>query len=79
MGLAVPYMNAPGATMATVSSTVGLVGGAGKVREHLYGPGSTKMECATCHAVHNKQNTGEALLWRSDQNSRLCLYIVWSR
>jgi len=49
------------------------LGAAGKVRDHLYGPGNTKLECATCHAVHNKGNTGEALLWRSDQNSRLCL------
>jgi predicted CXXCH cytochrome family protein len=43
------------------------------VRDHLYGSGSSMMECATCHAVHNKDNTGEALLWRSDQNSELCL------
>jgi predicted CXXCH cytochrome family protein len=31
------------------------------------------MECSTCHAVHNKGNSGETLLWRSDQNSQLCL------
>ena len=31
------------------------------------------MECSTCHSVHNKGNTGETLLWRSDQNSELCL------
>jgi predicted CXXCH cytochrome family protein len=43
------------------------------VREHLLGTGNTKMECGTCHAVHNKGNTGERLLWRSDQNSQLCL------
>ncbi|MBI5289557.1 MAG: hypothetical protein HY873_11360 [Chloroflexi bacterium] len=49
------------------------LGGAGLVREHLYGPGSTMMECGTCHAVHNKGNTGETLLWRSDINSQLCL------
>lgn len=42
------------------------------VRDHLY-TGSEYMECATCHAVHNKGNTGERLLWRSDQNSELCL------
>jgi predicted CXXCH cytochrome family protein len=41
------------------------------VRDHLYGPGM--MECGTCHSVHNKGNNGEALLWRSDQNSELCL------
>lgn len=40
------------------------------VRDHLYGG---KMECGTCHSVHNKGNTGERLLWRSDQNSELCL------
>jgi predicted CXXCH cytochrome family protein len=43
------------------------------VREHLYGPGNTMMECATCHSVHNTGNSGESLLWRSDQNSELCL------
>ena len=43
------------------------------VRDHLYGAGNTKMECATCHSVHNTGNSGEALLWRSDQNSELCL------
>lgn len=32
-----------------------------------------KMECSTCHSVHNKGNDGETLLWRSDQNSQLCL------
>ena len=32
-----------------------------------------KMECSTCHSVHNKGNGGETLLWRSDRNSELCL------
>jgi len=49
------------------------LGGAGTVRDHLYGPGSTRMECGSCHAVHNKGNTGEKLLWRSDVRSQLCL------
>jgi len=49
------------------------LGGAGLVREHLYGVGSNLMECATCHSVHNKGNTGEMLLWRSDTKSQLCL------
>ena len=40
------------------------------VQDHLYGG---NMECGTCHSVHNKGNTGERLLWRSDQNSELCL------
>jgi predicted CXXCH cytochrome family protein len=31
------------------------------------------LECSTCHSVHNKGNGGETLLWRSDQNSELCL------
>jgi len=43
------------------------------IRDHLYADGNVKMECATCHSVHNKGNDGEALLWRSDQNSELCL------
>jgi len=40
------------------------------VRDHLF---DSHMECATCHSVHNTGNTGERLLWRSDQNSELCL------
>jgi predicted CXXCH cytochrome family protein len=40
------------------------------IRDHL---ANSRMECATCHSVHNKGNTGERLLWRSDQNSELCL------
>ncbi len=44
------------------------------VRDHLFGPGSSMVECATCHSVHNKGNpSGETLLWRSDVNSQLCL------
>jgi len=43
------------------------------VRDHLYGAGNSQMECGTCHSVHNVGNNGEALLWRSDQNSELCL------
>jgi predicted CXXCH cytochrome family protein len=31
-----------------------------------------KMECSTCHAVHNKGNSGEKLLYVSDKNSNLC-------
>ena len=41
------------------------------VRDHLYGAGT--VECGTCHSVHNTGNSGEALLWRSDQQSELCL------
>lgn len=41
------------------------------VADHLSETGT--MECSTCHDVHNKGNTGETLLWRSDQNSELCL------
>jgi len=52
---------------------IAALGAAGTVRDHLYGPGSTDMECATCHSVHNTGNTGETLLWRSDEDSRLCL------
>jgi len=49
------------------------MGGAGTVREHLFGDSGTLLECATCHSVHNKGNTGESLLWRSNTSSRLCL------
>jgi predicted CXXCH cytochrome family protein len=41
------------------------------IRDHL--SAGTNMECATCHSVHNTGNSGERLLWRSDQNSELCL------
>ena len=40
------------------------------IADHLYG---TRVECGTCHSVHNKNNTGERLLWRSDTASHLCL------
>ena len=55
------------------SADTATLGGAGVVRDHLLGPGNTQMECGTCHSVHNKGNTGETLLWRSDVNSQLCL------
>jgi predicted CXXCH cytochrome family protein len=40
------------------------------VRDHLF---NNTLQCASCHSVHNKGNDGEMLLWRSDQNSELCL------
>jgi hypothetical protein len=49
---------------------VATLGTAGTVATHLY---DSKLECGTCHAVHNTGNTGESLLWRSDASSRLCL------
>ena len=52
---------------------IAMLASAGTVSSHLYGSGNTQMECATCHSVHNKGNTGERLLWRSDASSRLCL------
>jgi predicted CXXCH cytochrome family protein len=55
------------------SADVAQLGGAGFVRDHLFGPGNTIVECGTCHSVHNTGNTGEMLLWRSDTSSRLCL------
>ena len=42
------------------------------VSNHLYGFDNT-LECGSCHSVHNTGNQGESLLWRSDQNSELCL------
>jgi predicted CXXCH cytochrome family protein len=32
-----------------------------------------KMECGTCHDVHNTKNDGEKFLWKSDDNSAFCL------
>lgn len=40
------------------------------IRDRLFGG---TLQCASCHSVHNKGNSGEMLLWRSDQNSELCL------
>lgn len=40
------------------------------IRDYLY---NGELQCASCHSVHNKGNTGERLLWRSDQNSELCI------
>ena len=37
----------------------------------LYGGG--RMECVTCHDVHNSKNTGETFLWISDRQSAFCL------
>jgi predicted CXXCH cytochrome family protein len=31
-----------------------------------------RMECPTCHDVHNSRNTGEKFLWVSDRHSDLC-------
>ncbi len=46
------------------------------IQNYLYGA-DHKMECATCHAVHNTGNTGEKLLYVSDQNSNLCFTCHW--
>jgi predicted CXXCH cytochrome family protein len=53
----------PSTTVMTNSGTT--------IADHLYA--GNNMECGTCHSVHNKANTGERLLWRSDINSQLCL------
>jgi predicted CXXCH cytochrome family protein len=51
-----------------------VVNGAGEamttIRSLLYGD---RMECVTCHDVHNTKNTGETFLWKSDRNSGFCL------
>lgn len=36
----------------------------------LYGD---KMECVTCHDVHNSRNKGEKFLWVSDEHSNFCM------
>jgi predicted CXXCH cytochrome family protein len=40
------------------------------VGDLLYGG---KVECASCHDVHNTKNTGTKFTWVSDINSNLCL------
>lgn len=42
-----------------------------KIEDLLY---DGKMECVTCHDVHNSQNPGaEKFLWKSDSNSAFCV------
>jgi predicted CXXCH cytochrome family protein len=57
-----------------IASPDTVVNGAGEamttIRSLLYGD---KMECVTCHDVHNTKNTGETFLWKSDTNSGFCL------
>ena len=50
------------------SADTASLGGAGLVRDHLYGA-SGYMECSTCHSVHSKGNTGESLLWRATRTA----------
>jgi predicted CXXCH cytochrome family protein len=40
------------------------------INDLLYGG---KMECASCHDVHNTKNTGTKFTWVADTNSNLCL------
>jgi predicted CXXCH cytochrome family protein len=53
------------------------VGSTVRIADVLYGDGSDplagKMECGTCHSVHNKKNSGQKLLWIEDTTSNLCL------
>jgi len=53
-----------------LTGTFDLTAGAQPIANFLYGG---KMECASCHAVHNKGNDGEKLLYVSDFRSNLCL------
>ena len=32
-----------------------------------------KMECSSCHDVHNTKNSGSKFTWTEDTNSALCL------
>lgn len=57
------------ATYGAVTGAIN-VGGPKLVQEVLW---NGRMECSSCHAVHNTGNTGEKLLYVSDQNSNLCL------
>ena len=41
-----------------------------EINDLLYGG---KMECASCHDVHNTKNTGTKFTWVADTNSNLCL------
>jgi len=40
------------------------------INDLLYGG---KMECASCHDVHNTKNTGTKFVWVADDQSNLCL------
>ncbi len=63
-----PELRDPESTVLTNAPSMGVT----TIRDHLYGTDG-RVECGSCHSVHNKGNTGETLLWRSDTNSNLCL------
>ena len=58
-----PEIRAPGDTLRG-NNPYGL-----KISDLLFG---NKMECASCHDVHNTKNTGTSLTWVSDYQSNLC-------
>jgi predicted CXXCH cytochrome family protein len=55
-------------------TTVAIVGGQATgpqtIADLLWGG---KVECVSCHDVHNTKNTGEKFTWIADTNSALCL------
>ncbi len=56
----------PMVTTTTASGTTVFL----KIQDVLY---QGKMECATCHDVHNSRNQGDRFTWVQDTNSALCL------
>jgi len=54
-----------------INATITDVGATGLTIADLLTKG--RMECSTCHDVHNTKNTGEKFLWISDAGSALCL------
>ena len=63
------YDTVAGADLEIYTSSAGTFGSK-PIAGFLY---NGKMECATCHAVHNTGNSGEKLLYVSDTSSNLCL------
>ena len=56
--------------IAPVTKAFDGVGGILTIGSLLY---DNKMECVTCHDVHNSKHAGETFLWISDRNSAFCL------
>lgn len=63
--------SATGGADTEIADPLTAMGATGKsIGDLLWGG---KMECGTCHDVHNSQNDGRKLTWVEDTNSAFCL------
>jgi predicted CXXCH cytochrome family protein len=59
--------------IAPMATAVGGTTIAGLLYDNSAGINANFMECVTCHDVHNTKNTGETLLWITNESSQFCL------